>query len=175
MSVSRRVLCLGGVSIAASFASAAFAQPIQLQTRELQVEQFLLSLRGEARLQWSEGDELGPSVRLGEVADADTLQALTANFTNFRRSNVMMQARRLPLGILAYETLTSLVYHEETDESGDLIADWPGYLDASPVRMSPFGGVTTEGFEQAVMIEQHLPVAQQAWKDAIDTGNYILL
>ena len=175
MSVSRRVLCFGGVSIAASLASFAFAQSVPVQTREMQVEQFLLTLRGEARLQLAEGEELGPSARLGDIADPSTLQALAANFTNFRGSNVMMQSQRLPLGILAYETLTSLVYHEETDEAGDLVADWPGYLEASPARLSPFGGVATQGFDLAAMVELQLPLAQQAWKDALDKGSFILL
>lgn len=171
MILARRSLFVGGMALASSFASVSFAQPLQ---RQVEVEDFLLSLRGEGDLRLDEFETERQIEFFERAPEVESLQALALNFTNFRSSNVFLESQRLPVGILAYETLTSLVYHEETDEAGDLSGDWPGYLDQTPARLDP-GGVSIMRTDRTFESFGELAAAQNAWKEALESGRYTLL
>lgn len=63
----------------------------------------------------------------------------------------MMADKPVAIGTICYEALTQLVYYEPTDPSGDVAAEWPGFL--SP-RASP----------------QEMRNAKAAWQQAADAN-----
>jgi hypothetical protein len=63
--------------------------------------------------------------------------------------------RSVPLGVLCYQALGEVAYHEAVDDSGDVYADWPGYIlpTASP---------------------DELTAAREAWEHVVATRSYVL-
>ena len=81
------------------------------------------------------------------------LSELVACIDNETPSGVTLGGQYVPLGFLCYMALERHVYHEETDENGDLVSTWPGDF------------VPSDGW-------MRLPDAQEAWEAAIETGDY---
>ena len=84
------------------------------------------------------------------------LSELAACIDDETPSSVTLQGQRVPLGFLCYAALDRHVYHEETDENGDLIHTWPGDF------------VPSEGWAR-------LPEVKAAWQAAIQAGDYTWL
>ena len=71
-------------------------------------------------------------------------------------SQSALDANRVPIGIVCYEALTQLVYHEPIEPGGDVAAAWPGHL--SP-RASP----------------AELRRAKAAWRKVVRDKSYVFL
>lgn len=95
---------------------------------------------------------------LDEIAQAYDLETLLPQLVscmdNATPTQSTLNHEAVPLGVLCYQAITLLVYHEEVNEGGDLL-DWPGYihLPASPAD---------------------LKAAQEAWRKVISEKNYVV-
>ncbi len=176
--LSRRVVCVGGVTISGSLWSSAAAQ--QGASPEARAEGFVMSLRGQLTMEaprnldapvgrW--GDAQGRLDELARSADRDVLLGLAGNFTNFRQSFVTQDAVRLPVAEIAYETLTSIVYHEQYDEEGDIVGDWAGYM--SPFSLRRDGQLRLpSNIEGSVALTEALERARLSWTDALNANDF---
>jgi hypothetical protein len=104
------------------------------------------NMSGAARLV---ADEL---IDRGEVA----LPALLDCMDSVRPSLVKQGTEFVKTGYVCYVVLTSMVYHEEFDELGDVTGGWPGYItaDASAVDMRN---------------------AQAAWREVVRSRSFVRL
>jgi len=86
----------------------------------------------------------------------DTVAALVECLDNTTQSGSTLDGTPVALGIVCYEALTQLVYHEPTGRDGDVASDWPGRLSPRP---SP----------------AEMRAAKEAWKKVIATKSYSFL
>jgi len=88
-------------------------------------------------------------VAVGDAAIAPLVQCIG----NSSPTQTKIQRRFIPLGVLCYDALNRMIYHEETSATGDMDPDWAGYItpEATP---------------------SDLRRGQQAWQQVIRSGTY---
>lgn len=185
---SRRTWLAGGA--AALAALHAFAARAQDPSDPQAMRRFLSGLAGEVRFGAARDDAASHELMLdlggveavaaftasfGERPPQDHLLALAQNLDASEPTRVVAidpangENRPLSVGPLAFLVLTSLVYHEEVDEAGDLVP-WPGYLPEYP-QLQPRLPSLSSDLEQALAPA----AARQAWLTAIAAGAYCYL
>jgi hypothetical protein len=70
-------------------------------------------------------------------------------------TRTLAQESFVPLGVLCYEVLTDIAYHEAVDSTGGIDGEWPGYI-----------------LPTASLIE--IRAARRAWADVVQNRSYIL-
>lgn len=92
---------------------------------------------------------------LSEESTEKTLPLLVQCMDNPSPSNSTLAGQPVSVGILCYEALTLLVYHEPVDAEGDIALNWPGYLTLP---------ASTENISDA----------KKAWQKVVQDRTYIL-
>lgn len=83
------------------------------------------------------------------------VEKLVACLDRTDRTNTLVQGRLVPLGVLCFEALRYMAYHEAVDSLGDMDADWEGAI------------LPTASFHD-------LRRARQAWDEVLRTHSHFL-
>lgn len=102
---------------------------------------------------WVFSDERDPVFR-GLVAFGDSaIGPLVDCIGDAHPTNTTIAGQPVLTGVLCAEALGRIIYHEETDSSGDIDPNWPGYV-------SPRANATD------------LQRAQRAWRTVVQSGAF---
>lgn len=77
---------------------------------------------------WVFSGEQSPTVRAITAFGDTALTPLAECIGDTMQTRTTLAGTPVRLGVLCYEALTRLIYHEETDASGDINPEWPGYV-----------------------------------------------
>lgn len=102
---------------------------------------------------WVFSAEQSPTVRAITAFGDTALRPLAQCVGDTTPTRTTLKGTPVRLGVLCYEALTRLIYHEETDASGDIDPDWPGAL---------LPGATTADLRKA----------QRAWLTVLRQGTF---
>lgn len=64
---------------------------------------------------------------LPEDTSEPTIHKLANCMDRAERSRVMLNAKPVPIGVLCYTALTTLIYYEPVARNGELAPEWAGY------------------------------------------------
>lgn len=78
--------------------------------------------------EWVFAGEQSPTVRAITAFGDTALRPLAECIGDSMPTRTTLKGAPVRLGVLCYDVLTRLIYHEETDASGDINPEWPGYL-----------------------------------------------
>lgn len=93
-------------------------------------------------------------MRIGKYGD-EAVDALVGCMDRQNSSRVLLAGDPVPIGALCGVALDYVAYHEATDALGDLVGDWPGWVDPASTA-------------------EQLRAAKKAWLPLVKSRNYVL-
>lgn len=104
-------------------------------------------------LGWVFSKERAPELlRIAAVGDV-AIEPLVKCIGDTSPTLSMIQGHAVPVGVLCYEVLNRMIYHEEPSVTGDIDPDWAGYITPEARALD-------------------LRRAQQAWQRVIRDGTF---
>jgi hypothetical protein len=149
---------LGIACMAAGLLVVAACAPGQIRQETPSVLDALARLEGTIQLDSATGQYVLPHrARMETIlasVDVDSIAAvLVAHMSDAEPSNVTLNGRRVPRGMIYYEALSQLVCYEPTTSGGGSDSSWAGHIEptATPAQMDR---------------------AQKAWAEVVRTHAY---